>query len=277
MGLGNETREFFEEHWLKYSNDRKKLSDDFKEITERATRWLIKAAYQPYKWLFIVPFLVLSTFVFGTLAIIASLFISPPVGRIFAVMWARTNSFITPMTVTVVGAENMEPGVSYVITANHQSFYDIYALYGWMGRDFKWVMKKELERVPILGLACKALGHIFIDRSDTKSAVETINAAKARITNGTSVLFFPEGSRSSEGNIGPFKKGAFKMAMDLDIPILPVTLNGTRNILPKGSMDLMPGAVTLVIHKPISVRNYHEKNIKKLMDKTWFSIISSLE
>jgi 1-acyl-sn-glycerol-3-phosphate acyltransferase len=181
------------------------------------------------------------------------------------------------MTVTVIGAENMEPGQSYVITANHQSLYDIYALYGWLDRDFKWVMKKELEKVPVLGLACKILGHIFIDRSNTAAAVETINAAKGKIVNGTSVLFFPEGSRSSDGTIGPFKKGAFVMAVDLGLPVLPVTINGTRNILPKGSLNLMPGDVTLIIHKPISAKPYHQKNLKKLMDKTKFTIMSSLE
>ena len=172
------------------------------------------------------------------------------------------------MTVAVKGAENMKPGASYVITANHQSLYDIYVLYGWVGVDFKWVMKKELEKVPVLGFACKVLGHIFIDRSDTKKAVETINAAKTKIANGTSVLFFPEGSRSSDGAMKPFKKGAFKMALDLGLPILPVTINGTRNILPKGSIDLRPGNVTMIIHKPIPVTDYHEENMTELMDKT---------
>ncbi len=277
MGLGNIPRDFFEEYWLKYSVDRKRMSENIKELFESAEIRLFKALYQPYKWLFIVPLLVVSTLVFGLLAFTASLVFSPSVGRIFAVLWARTNGFFTPMTVTVEGSENMEPGQSYVITANHQSLYDIYALYGWLNRDFKWVMKKELERVPVLGFACKALGHIFIDRSDSKHAIMTINHAKSKITDGVSVVFFPEGSRSEDGSIGPFKKGAFKMAVDLGIPILPVTLNGTRNILPKGSIDLLPGDVSMIIHKPIPVTHYHEKNLKRLMDKTRFSIMAGLE
>jgi len=181
------------------------------------------------------------------------------------------------MTVNVVGVENIQPGTSYVITSNHQSLYDIYVLYGWLGVDFKWVMKKELESVPVLGFACKVLGHIYIDRSDTKSAVETIQAAKSKIVNGTSVLFFPEGTRSADGKIRPFKKGAFKMAMDIGIPILPVTINGTRNILPKGSLDLVPGAVTMIIHKPISVEGYHENNIHELMDRTKMIMSTALD
>lgn len=277
MGLGNIPRDFFEEYWLKYSEDRKKMSESLKSYVERAEVFFLRSLYQPYKWLFIVPLIVVTTFVYGLLAFITSIALSPAVGRIFAVMWARTNSFFTPMTVSVEGAENMEPGQSYVITANHQSLYDIYVLYGWLNRDFKWVMKKELERLPVLGFACKALGHIFIDRSDSKSAIMTINHAKSKITQGVSVVFFPEGSRSGDGSVGPFKKGAFKMAIDLGIPVLPVTLNGTRDILPKGSVDLMPGGVSMIIHKPIPVTHYHEKNMKRLMDKTRFSIMAGLE
>jgi len=138
-------------------------------------------------------------------------------------------------------------------------------------------MKKELEQVPILGLACKVLGHIYIDRSYSKSAIETINAAKGKIVNGTSVLFFPEGTRSDDGKMRQFKKGAFKMALDLGIPILPVTINGTQNILPKNSLDLMPGGATMTIHKPISVKGYHEENLNELMDKTRMIIRSSLD
>ena len=184
-----------------------------------------------------VPLLALSTFVFGTLVLCTSRIFSTRSTRYFAIFWARINSFFTPMTVDVMGAANIDPDQSYVIVANHQSLYDIYVLYGWLGIDFKWVMKKELEKVPVLGPACKSLGHIFIDRSDTKSAVESINAARGKIKDGTSVLFFPEGSRNEGGKTGPFKKGAFKMALDLGIPILPVTLSGADQILPKGSAN----------------------------------------
>ena len=94
---------------------------------------------------------------------------------------------------------------------------------------------------------------------------------------GTSVLFFPEGTRSGDGEIQPFKKGAFKFAIDLGIPILPVTINGTRKVLPKGSLDLMPGGATMIIHKPISVKGYHEENMNELMDKTRMIINTSLD
>ena len=276
MGLGGSAKEFFEVYRQKYLDDRRRFSESIKSLVEKKD-WISRMGYQPYKWLFILPLLITTTLVCGILAIVTSLLSNPRTGGIFAVLWARVNAFFTPMAVTVLGAENIEPGTSYVIAANHQSQYDIYVLYGWLGVDFKWVMKKELEAVPVLGLACKVLGHIYIDRSDSKSAVETIRAAKTKIVNGTSVLFFPEGTRSSDGKIGSFKKGAFKMALDLGIPVLPVTINGTRNILPKGSLDLMPGGATMIIHKPIPVTNYHEENVSELMDRTRMIIRSAMD
>jgi len=277
MGWGNGAKEFFEEYRQRYLNDGRKIVGNFRTFIEKIETRATRVAYQPYKWLVVLPLLVLSTLILGICAMLVSFVVNPRIGSYFGVIWARFNSFFTPMTVYKSGTENMEPGVSYVITANHQSLYDIYVLYGWMGVDFKWVMKKELEKVPVLGPACKMLGHIFIDRSDTQKAVETINAAKKKIVNGTSVIFFPEGSRSVDGVMKPFKKGAFKMALDLGLPILPVTISGTREILPKGSIDLRPGGVTMTIHKPISVKNYTEETITDLMDKTRAVMNSTLE
>ena len=275
MGL-EEAKEFFETYRQRFLNDRQRFSSNVKSLVEKNTDKVSRISYQPYKWLFMIPLLIATTLICGILAIAVSLLLTPRSGSIFGVIWARINSFFTPMTVNVIGAENIEPGVSYVITSNHQSMYDIYVLYGWLGVDFRWVMKKELEKVPVLGLACKVIGHIYIDRSDTKSAVESINAAKEKIVNGTSVLFFPEGTRSGDGQVKPFKKGAFKFAIDTGLPVLPVTINGTRSILPKGTMDLMPGGVTMIIHKPVSVKGYNEENMDRLMDTTRMIINSSL-
>ena len=277
MGLGDAAKAFVEEYRQRYLDDRRRFSNNLKVFAEKSEGRVTRAVYQPYKWLFILPLLVVSTAICGTSAIIVSLLFSTRTGGICGVLWARINSFFVPMTVNVAGAENIKPGVSYVICANHQSHYDIYVLYGWMGVDFKWVMKKELEKVPVLGPACKVLGHIFIDRSNSKGAIETINAAKTKIVNGTSVLFFPEGSRSSDGIMKPFKKGAFKMAIDLGLPVLPVTICGTRKVLPKGGIDLRPGDVTMTIHKPISIKNYDEENVNELMDETRMIINASLD
>lgn len=273
MRLGNTPKIIFEEYWLKYADDRQRLSIRFNTYRHRIMATLLWILYQPYKWFLLVPLLLCSTICLSVPAFVVCLF-STRAARYFAVSWARINSFFTPMSIQVTGREFIDPKQSYIIVANHQSLYDIYVLYGCIGIDFKWVMKKELERIPFLGPVCKSLGHIFIDRSNTDRAVATINAAKEKIKNGTSVIFFPEGSRSSDGKTGPFKKGAFKLALDLGLPVLPVTLSGTHKILPKGSVNLMPGSVEMIIHPPIDISGYNEDNMKKLIIRSRAAVIS---
>jgi 1-acyl-sn-glycerol-3-phosphate acyltransferase len=126
-------------------------------------------------------------------------------------------------------------------------------------------MKQELRKVPGIGLGCEKVGHIFIDRSDHDASLKSLAAARKKIVNGTSILFFPEGTRRTDGIIGKFKKGAFKMALDLNLPLLPVTIVGTKEILPNKTLDLFPGKVWMTIHEPILVKNYSEQNIDQLI------------
>ena len=169
--------------------------------------------YQPYKWLIFIPFLAVNTIIFGILAVLISVSINKKIGSfIGGAVWSRVNAFFTPVFVKVRGRENIHKGQSYVIVANHESAYDIFVLYGWLGIDFKWVMKKEIRKIPGIGFGSEAVGHIFIDRSSSKAAIETIEAAKERIKGGTSVVFFPEGTRSRTREMLPFKKGAFRFA-----------------------------------------------------------------
>ncbi len=230
-------------------------------------RKLLFILYQPYKWLIFFPFLIVTTLTFGFLAVfLLSMSASPKfVSNLCGARWSRINSFMTPMCVSVSGRGNIDPACSYVIVSNHQSHYDVFVLYGWLGVDFKWVMKKELRKVPALGVACEKLEHIYIDRSDKGTALKSLNDAKKIIRNGTSVIFFPEGTRSRTGQMGDFKKGAFFMALDLGIPILPVTITGTKDILPPGTVNLMPGRVRMTIHKPIAVSGYTLETIGDLM------------
>jgi 1-acyl-sn-glycerol-3-phosphate acyltransferase len=172
------------------------------------------------------------------------------------------------MRVTVIGRRNVDPLQSYVIVSNHQSQYDIFVLYGWLDIDFKWVMKQELRKVPAIGISCERLGHIYVDRSNREAALASINAAKQRIVDGTSVLFFPEGTRSRDNRMRPFKKGAFRMALDLQLPILPITIQGTRDILPSDTMDLYPGRATMIIHPPIAIDEYSHDTLEDLMART---------
>jgi 1-acyl-sn-glycerol-3-phosphate acyltransferase len=227
--------------------------------------WLL---YQPYKWLICAPVLVATTLFLGSATIILSLFLpSRWVSLICGTTWSRLNAWVTPMPVKVTGRENIDPEQSYVIVANHQSFYDVYVLYGFLGIDFKWVMKQEMRSIPGLGIGCEKLGHIFIDRSNHAAALASIKSAQSKIVNGTSVVFFPEGTRSRDGALRKFKKGAFHFARDLDLPILPVTIVGTQDVLPSDSLDLLPGTVRLIIDKPILVDGLGVKDIPRLMEQ----------
>lgn len=220
-------------------------------MRDRTVFWWL---YQPYKWLVFAPVMLLLTAGFAAAAVVLVVFASPRrVAQLTGVPWARALAALIPMRVEVEGREHVDPAQSYVLVSNHQSQSDVLVLYGWLGIDFKWVMKQELRKVPGIGVACARLGHIFIDRSNHAAAVATLEAARGTIVDGTSVIFFPEGTRSRNGELLPFKKGAFRMALDLGLPILPLTVTGARDVLPAGTTDLMPGSARLTIHPPIPV------------------------
>jgi 1-acyl-sn-glycerol-3-phosphate acyltransferase len=228
---------------------------------------LLYFPYQVYKYLVFFPLLGFSTTVLFIIIFIFLFTSSQRFTQIAGIAWARFNSFITPMFVKVLGEENIDRDRSYVVVANHQSLYDIFAIYGWLPVDFRWVMKIELRYVPILGYYCYKAGHVYIDRSDRKSAIDSINAAKGKITGGTSIVFFPEGTRSMTGDLIEFKKGAFRFAIDIKLPILPVTIVGTRNILPAGTIGLFPGRATMILNKPIDVAGYSEATLQDLISR----------
>jgi 1-acyl-sn-glycerol-3-phosphate acyltransferase len=180
------------------------------------------------------------------------------------------------MRVDVEGAHHIQRGRSYVVVSNHQSQLDILVIYGWLDMDFRWIMKQELRRVPVLGITCEKLGHVFIDRSDRSAAIAAINRAKEKISGGTSIFFFPEGTRSRHGKMLPFKKGAFVMAVDLQLPILPVSIVGTHQILPPDTMRLRPGQSRLVIHPAIETAGRGPEHVPELMRQARETIASEL-
>ena len=209
-------------------------------------RKLLYILYQPYKWLIFLPFLIINTLFFGIVAVLVSSLINQRIGSYFGgVIWSRLNAFFTPMIVKVTGRENIQKNTSYVIVPNHQSYYDIFLIYGWLGIDIKWIMKKELKKIPGIGFGSQKVGHIFLDRSNSRIALQSLNEAKKKLVNGTSVVIFPEGTRSKDGQLGNFKRGAFKLSLDIGLPLLPVTVIGTQKILPSDSVNLMPGILLM--------------------------------
>lgn len=231
--------------------------------------------YQPYKYLILYPLFLVDTIVFATLAVVLSTVVSARVGSLMGVAWSRVVQFLTPMFVSVSGREHMVKGQSYVVVANHQSAFDIIVLYGNLGIDFKWIMKKELRNAPFLGWSCARLDHIFIDRSSPRAAYRSIQRAKEILTNGTSVVIFPEGTRSKDGHLGVFKHGAFKMAFEMGLPILPITIDGTHRIMGQSERTLMPGRVRLTIHPAIDTAMFHD-NREALTEASRQAVASGL-
>jgi len=203
-----------------------------------------------YTWFFFMPIFAAATFVFGIGAILLSL-VSRRVGSLCGVAWGRVVLATAGLRVRVVGRERFDRRRQYVVMANHRSHFDAPLLYGWLGFRFLWVMKKELRRAPVLGPACARVGHIFIDRRDHAQAVAALREGLARSA-GASVLFFPEGTRSPDRNLLPFKKGGFALAAEAGLPILPVTVTGTERALSARRMIVFPfRRVVIRFHAPI--------------------------
>jgi 1-acyl-sn-glycerol-3-phosphate acyltransferase len=212
--------------------------------------------YQLYKWPVFLPLMLVNSIVNAILAALFSIIISPLAGSFWGMLWAKITCWITPVRTKVHGNENVTPKQSYVIVANHQTFFDIFLLYAHLGIDFKWVMKKELRKLPFLGYASEKVGHIFIDRSSARASIVSMEEAKRKLTDGSSVLMFPEGTRSGTFEMRPFKRGAFKLALELELPILPVTIVNSWQIKRRGFLNIVPGKAALVIHPPVNTCDY---------------------
>jgi 1-acyl-sn-glycerol-3-phosphate acyltransferase len=203
------------------------------------------------------PIVLVTTVIFGALAVGLSL-VDKRLGFHSGTMWAWLLTRTSFVRVRVRGRERMERGRSYVVLANHQGNFDILALYGYFGRQFRWVIKQELRKVPFLGWGCAAIGHIFVDRGDSRRAFASLEAAKPLLSGGVSVVFFPEGTRSADGRLARFKKGGFVMARQLDLEIVPVSISGSYAVLPKGCLFPRPGTIEVTIQPPIAPRDFSD-------------------
>ena len=185
-----------------------------------------------------------------------------------AIIWARTLCALSLVHIKVQGHENIDPKASYIFVANHQSLYDMPLVYGWLKNNFKWIIKKEFRKMPIMGKTCELMGHIFIDRSNPMRAKHSLDLAKQNLKQGNSSIFlFPEGTRTRTGQIGKFKRGAFTIASDLHLPIVPVTINGAFNALPKGLNYIIPGTIEMIIHSPIDTTNLNNENLNEMINQ----------
>ncbi len=193
-------------------------------------------------------------------------------------IWSWLICKVLLLPVHVEGRENLDPRQSYVFVANHQGPMDIFLIYGFLGRNFKWMMKKSLRKMPLIGYACEKARHIFVDKSGPKKIQETIERARRTLQGGTSLVVFPEGSRTFTGHMGLFRKGAFQLAADLQLPVVPITIDGSFDVLTRmaGFNFVHRHPMRLVIHKPIPYKEGGSEALKATMDESYRVIMSAL-
>jgi 1-acyl-sn-glycerol-3-phosphate acyltransferase len=191
-------------------------------------------------------------------------------------VWSQLICLFLLIPVRVRGREKIRKRTSYVFVSNHQGAFDIFLIYGFLGRNFKWMMKKSLRRIPFVGKACESAGHIFVDRSGPKKIYQAIRQTKASLKDGVSLVVFPEGARTFTGNMGYFKRGAFQLADDLRLAVVPVTIDGSFEILPRTGKWIRRHRMVLTIHDPISPKGQGHENIKATMQEAYIAVESAL-
>lgn len=221
----------------------------------------------------------LSTVVLGTTAIILA-HINPRMPMITSVMraWSEVVLFFGMIRVEVIGAERLDPEASYMLVSNHQSAIDPPLHIAKLPVSVRFLAKKELFRIPIFSSAMRAIGIVETDRSAHASAHRAINRQVARVMEmEKSLIIYPEGTRSRDGTMKPFKKGAFRIAVDNGLPIVPLTLCGAFEAWPPDSKLCLGGPVTLVIHEPIPTEGMGPADLDALRDRAWHQIADTLE
>ena len=196
---------------------------------------------------------------------------SPPVVRFVIMLSFRA----VGVSFEIEGLEHLDPKQTYLIVANHQSIMDVPALYNYLPGNLGFLAKKEIRRVPILGVGISQLGMVYVDRQNREKARRSTDRVKQRLNEGMSFIVFPEGTRSEDGKLGPLKKGAFHVAMDVGAMVVPVTIKNAYQIMPKSGRHIYPGVVRTYVHAPIDATKF--KTIESLKERVGEIIASELD
>ena len=234
--------------------------------------------YKVYQLFIALPIIFVATVLTSLITILGGFINAHVFGYYPGRIWSKVVLRVLLLPIHVEGREHLHPRQSYVFVANHQGPVDIFLIYGYLGRNFKWMMKKALRKMPLVGVACEKARHIFVDKSGPKAIKETIDKARATLQNGTSLVVFPECSRTFTGHMGLFRKGAFQLADDLQLPVVPVTIDGSFDVLTRmaGFNFVHWHPLRLVIHEPIPPVGEGKEDIKHTMEEAYRVIMNSL-
>jgi len=218
--------------------------------------------------IFVWSCIVIATLIIGMFVLIAYLFDRKGrIGHYYARLWGKVALLANQVKVEIEGIEHLNGKGPYIFMSNHQGYYDIFALLGHLPYQFKWLVKKELFSIPFFGWTMAAAGYISIDRGGTRDTVEAMNEAAQKIHDGMSVVIFPEGSRSPDGSIQSFKKGGFTLAIKSKVPIVPISISGSRDIMPKDKLTPTAGEIRVFVDHPIEIQHFSLKDRERLMEK----------
>jgi 1-acyl-sn-glycerol-3-phosphate acyltransferase len=201
------------------------------------------------------------------LAVIASIISGANLAHALATLWGKVALLLGGVEIDVEGNEHIPLDRPAIFMANHQSNFDVPILYTQLPIQFRWLAKKELFDVPFFGFAMKRAGYIPVDRTDRRKAIKSMGDAADRIRQGASVIIFPEGTRSPDGNLLPFKKGGFMLALESGAPIVPVAISGSRDLMPKQKLRIQGGTVKLRFFPPIETGNLSVENRDQMMNE----------
>ncbi|MFH1992113.1 MAG: lysophospholipid acyltransferase family protein [Pseudomonadota bacterium] len=191
--------------------------------------------------------------------------------------WSLSNVFLSGTRLTLKGREKIDKNLTYIVMSNHQSLFDVWALIAKIPLQLRWIVKSEIRKIPIFGYALERMGHVYLDRKNRAAASVSLETAARKIRQGTSVIIFPEGTRSPDGNLLTFRPGGALIAIKSGVPILPVTVNGSRFVLPKNTLALMPGRIQVVVGDVIDPGRYDENRKAELMQEVKAAIAKNLD
>lgn len=216
-----------------------------------------------------VLWLLLTTVVISSITVILGLLgVRQDHLQALARLWARMLLWGLRLKVTVNGRANLESGATYIFAANHSSMLDIILLLAELPRNFRWMAKKNLFNIPFLGWGMHFCGYIPVDRENRRAAMRSIGVACQRIEEGVSVVIFPEGTRTPEGQLHHFQPGGFVLAIRTGRPVVPLAIVGAGAALPRGSLYFQPGHLSLNIAEPISTEGLSQSDRHELAQRT---------
>ena len=224
----------------------------------------VKPLYILYQYLIAFPLFIIETIIVALITIYCANYKYKMWLHAIQAFWARSFCYLLLLPVSVEGNELINANTSYVFVSNHQSIVDIFLIYGWLPVMFKWLIKKEIHNIPFIGIGCDAAGHIFVERSNRHSSVHSVRKLERVLHDGCSTVIFPEGHRSANGHLQNFRRGAFQIAVDMHVPIVPIALCNCYTVTNGQTPYCNRHPIKLVIGTPISP-DTEENNIEFIM------------